>query len=321
VRSIECTYVCVAIFAMGCSARDRMGAPIGTDAGTAVPDAGSMSRADAGPPPDAEAPEECRDVDVLFVIDNSASMADNQDSLIRSFPGFIGAIREHLAFATSVHIGVVTTDAYRDNDASCREIGDLVTNTGGISSSMSSCGPFASGGRYLDASEPDLDAKFACIAKVGAGGDDDERAARALLDAVDPARNAPGSCNAGFIRPDSLLVVVIITDEDDVMDGCDGSDPFGGCMSYGSGGLPDDWVAELVADRGGIADNIVVLSLLGRRADNPCGAVVAARLLGFARRFDDQGFVGDVCAESYDSFFAEALPIIDRACASYVPLI
>lgn len=317
---LECVYVGFVLIS-ACSARDRIGSDVdggiatGTDAGMTI------ERPDAGPPGDAEAPAECRDVDVLFVIDNSASMADNQDSLIRSFPGFIRAIREQLAYATSYHIGVVTTDDYHGNPAACRNIGDLVTSTAGISSSMSTCEPFASGGRYLDASEPDLDAKFACIAKVGATGADDERAARALLDAVDPANNAPGACNAGFARPDSLLVIVIITDEDDVMDGCDGSDPAGGCLSYGSGGLPDDWVEELVAHRGGIRDNIVVLSLLGRRADNPCGAVPAARLLGFARRFDDNGFVGDVCAESYDSFFAEALPIIDRACANYVPLI
>ncbi len=57
-----------------------------------------------------------------------------------------------------------------------------------------------------------------------------------------------------------------------------------------------------------------VLSLLGRRADNPCGAVVASRILGFTNRFGDNGYLGDVCASSYDGFFTDALPVIATAC-------
>jgi len=291
------------------------------DAGPGA-DAAAVAPPDASAPPDAGAPvdpgeiEACRAVDVLFVVDDSASMSDQQASLIASFPGFVRGMREQLGSAPSFHVGVATSDAYRANAPGCTAIGDLVTQTGGGGASNTSCGPFNSGGRFMSDAEPDLSARFACAAQVGTGGDDDERVMRALLDAVSPARNAPGACNAGFVRPDSLLVIVLISDEDDVRDGCTDESGFERCESYGSGGLPDDWFAEISEHRD--PASVVVLSLIGRRAGNPCGAVVASRLLGFARRFGDNGYVGDVCAESYDTFFREALPVIGDACVNLI---
>lgn len=263
------------------------------------------------PEVDAEVPQ-CRAVDVLFVIDDSASMADQQAALIGSFEGFVAGMRDRLANALDFHVGVVSTDDYRGNEMGCRGIGDLVTETGGLMSAGRACGPFPSGGRYLDDADPQLADHFACIAQLGIGGSDDERVARALLNAIDPTR----PCNAGFLREDALLVVVIITDEDDVRDGCT-SDGFGEtCLSYGSGGTPDEWFAELSAIRD--PGSVVVLSLLGRRADNPCGAVVASRILGFTNRFGDNGYLGDVCASSYDEFFTESLPVIATACENLI---
>lgn len=273
---------------------------------------------DAIPVPD-RGPEDlgritaCTKVDLLFVVDNSGSMADNQSSLIASFPGFIQGVRDRLRFASSYHIGVVPSDDYYGTRAGCEGIGSLVTQTTGPESSRRACGPFASGGAYLTESDPELASRFACAAQVGVGGSDDERMMRALLNAVRPAINAPGACNAGFARRDSLLVVVLISDEDDVPDGCDGTR----CMWNASGGAPDDWFREIATSRGG-SDNIVVLSLIGRRADNPCSAVPAARLLGFTRRFGDNGFVGDVCSDDYSGFFRDALGVIEGACSRFV---
>lgn len=260
------------------------------------------------------APAECPNVDVLFVIDNSGSMADQQQSLIASFGGFVKGMQERLSGAKSYHIGVVSTDDYGGNNG-CGLIGDLITQTNGPNSTNATCAPFAGGGRFLTDAEPNLAAKFSCVAQIGTGGDDDERPARALMNALDPARNGPGACNAGFSRKDSLLVLVVITDEDDVPDGCDGQT----CMTYGSGGTPDEWTSAVIQHKGGIAQNIVVLSLIGRKLDNPCGAVPASKMLGFTNNFGENGFIGDVCAQSYDQFFLDALPVIDKACENYIP--
>ncbi|MCA9605200.1 MAG: hypothetical protein KC619_06380 [Myxococcales bacterium] len=317
-RRAAVSAVLLAIFLLACGGPRRI--PIAPDTDGGAPEAdGALPSVDAGtvdPPLDAGELEACRAVDVLFVIDDSASMADQQASLIASFPGFVQGMREQLSNAPSLHVGIVTSDAYRDNASGCTEIGDLVTQTGGFNASGRDCGPFA-GGRFLSDADADLSSRFACSAQVGTGGADDERVARALLNAVSPERNAPGACNAGFVRPDSLLVIVIISDEDDVRDGCSMDSGFGEtCDSYGSGGLPDDWFAELSAHRD--PASVVVLSLIGRSADNTCGAVVASRLLGFARRFGDNGYVGDVCASSYDGFFREALPVIGNACVNLI---
>ncbi len=61
-----------------------------------------------------------------------------------------------------------------------------------------------------------------------------------------------------------------------------------------------------------------MLSLIARRGDNPCGAVPAARILGFTNRFGDNGFLGDVCASSYDEFFTQSLPVIATACENLI---
>ena len=264
----------------------------------------------------------CKDVDLLFVVDNSGSMADQQQSLVDSFGGFVQGIEQELE-GVSYHVGVVSSDAYGANEGGCRAIGDLITQTSGANSSNAVCGPFASGGRYLDENEADLASKFGCIGQVGTFGSDDERMARAMLDALQPGRNDPtaGGCNAGFSRPDSLLVIVMITDEDDVPEpfGCDPDDFFNNpCDAVGSGGTPDEWKAELSGYRPNIDTNVVVLSLVGRSGGS-CGAQINSKILGFANRFGDNGFIGDVCAPSYDQFFLEALPVIDDACTNYVP--
>lgn len=301
-------------------------ASAGTDSATGAPtSSGSASASDseAGPKLDvaadtttADPGEGCPSVDILFVIDDSGSMADQQASLVASFPGFITAVQSQLGGAKSYHIGVVTTDIYPDNAANCIDIGDLITQTGGPGSSAMNCQPFTSGTRFLDETEPDLGAKFACMGLIGTGGSSDERPIRGMLNALKPENNAPGGCNALFSRPEALLVVVIITDEDDVPDGCD---DMGVCMSYGSGGDKNAWYDELLSYRNNTAQNIVVLALIGRKLDNPCAATPASKLLGFANLFDEHGFIGDVCAEDYAPFFSDALPVIGEACQNWVP--
>ncbi|MBK8252869.1 MAG: VWA domain-containing protein [Polyangiaceae bacterium] len=264
---------------------------------------------------------ECKNVDILFVIDDSGSMGDNQESLINSFPGFVSAIQKGLSSVASYHIGVVTTDDYKGNEPGCAEIGDLVTQTGGVDSSNAVCGPFDSGRRYMDETESDLAGKFACAANVGVSGADDERVARALLNAVAPERNGPGACNEGFSRLDSLLIAVLITDEDDaaaIDPGCQPDQPPIECQTYGSGGTSEEWYNELVAAKGGVHENIVMLSLIGSKDQSECGAVFAKKLLSLTVRFGENGLIGDVCSPSYDEFFAQTLPIIDTACSNYV---
>ncbi len=58
----------------------------------------------------------CDAVDILFVIDNSASMATYQEALAEAFPGFVDAIFENLPEGVDVHVGLTTTDFFCNGD-------------------------------------------------------------------------------------------------------------------------------------------------------------------------------------------------------------
>ena len=270
--------------------------------------------------------EGCKKVDLLFVIDNSGSMADEQINLVASFPAFIDEIQTQLEDTEGYHIGVITSDLYVF-DQGCLQEGAMVTATGGADSSAAVCGPYAEGQRYMTELD-DLDQTFSCAAQVGTGGDGNERPMQTMQAALSDGMNAPGGCNEGFLRDDALLVIVVITDEEDdhEVDGCL-QEP-----QSGSNGEPAGWYAGVVAAKGGIESNIVVLSLVGPPGPDPAtcppldkctggieGAEVANRVVSFTSMFTN-GIVGRVCEPSYASFFAQAVGVIDSACDDFDPI-
>jgi hypothetical protein len=265
---------------------------------------------DLGSVPDAgEIPDEtgCQKVDLLFVIDNSGSMFDNQQNLVSSFPGFADLMMNTLE-ADDFNVGVVTSDSYSDNEAGCTAIGSLVTQT-----YAATCSPYADGNRFMTHND-DLGEKFACAGLVGDAGLADERQLQAGTLAISPALNGAGACNEGFIRNDALLVLVIITDEDD--------GPEFGTVG-GSPGDPPDWYNTVVGIKGNIEENVVVLSLLWGMPNNVCpppesSERVGTRIRNFTEMFT-YGFIGDSCAPDYSPFFEEAISVIDDACDNFVP--
>jgi hypothetical protein len=174
---------------------------------------------------------------------------------------------------------------------------------------------FSSGARYMDSTEPDLHAAFACAAQVGTGSlADPERPMEAMVQAVTPG-TAASDCNTGFVRDDAILVVTFITDEDD--------DP-----GDGSAGTVEGWRQALVSAKHGDEDAIVVLGLFGDN-DQPnaicpplsdsSGAEPSPRLRQFVDSFGDRGIPGSVCASSYQQFFQSAVDTIDTTCEEFIP--
>lgn len=245
----------------------------------------------------------CSALDVLFIIDNSGSMDNDQDKLRDAVPSFIDQLQLlGLGLEGGLHLGVVTTDSFTQNDSDCDGLGHLVTRVG-----SGECGPYADGYRFMTQND-DLEESFSCASNVGAMGAGDERAIDAMLLALGAWNNRPGGCNDGFSRSTfpaeeqggirAGLVVVILTDEDD---------------DAGSAEDPTDWVDHLEFLREGTLDDAAVI-LIGGIEDTPdCNPEYPLRLILFTERVP-HGYVGSICDENYDQIFSESIEIIRESC-------
>ncbi|HEY4054965.1 MAG TPA: hypothetical protein VGM39_00105, partial [Kofleriaceae bacterium] len=158
------------------------------------------------------------DLDILFVVDNSPSMLDEQAALTAAFPLMMDRLSELDGGLPNLHIGVVTSDMGTSGEngvappvGSCLGIGDdgalklnaLVT-TDGAPYLVDVGGPSGRERNYDGA----LRDAFAIIATVGDTGCGFEQHLAAMARAFD------NPTNAGFLRPQANLAVVVITDED-----------------------------------------------------------------------------------------------------------
>lgn len=143
---------------------------------------------DDGPRTETFRQFDVRKVDLLFVVDDSCSMDEEQALLGERFSAFLDLAQEE---TIDYHVAVTTTDL----------------------------GPSGAGGAFVGTPPVitprtvDPAAAFAANAMVGLGGTDAEQglaAARAALSP--PLVEGP---NAGFLRPDASLGIVFVSDEDD----------------------------------------------------------------------------------------------------------
>jgi hypothetical protein len=166
-------------------------------------------------------------LDLLFVVDDSNSMADAQDNLGFAWP----QLRAELdAGAIDWQVGITTTDFdAAEGRGRLVPIGD---------------------GRLLDADTPNGDAAFADAARVGTEGSQLERGLATGLAAVRPPLTSQD--NAGLLRG-GRLAVVFVSDEDDCSDG---GELAGGdaerCATSPDSLVP---VRDLVADFKAVLDN------------------------------------------------------------------
>lgn len=184
-----------------------------------------------------------REVDILFMVDDSPSMLPLQAKLLAQFPVFMNVLKMlptgdgSTTGLPDIHVAVVTSDAgpgkFDLPQYHCAFRGD-----GGRfqSAPRGTCtaSPFATPGQtYLSASmnqtvknyNGDISDAFTCIAAVGDQGCGFESQLKSPRWALDTLNPVPG--NEGFLRPEAFLAVILITNEDDcsVPDDSDLIDP------------------------------------------------------------------------------------------------
>jgi hypothetical protein len=195
------------------------------------------------------------DVDLLFMVDNSSSMGEEQASLAEQLPRLFHILAsgdrdptadadgdgvpnddgDDFAPVSSLQVGVVTSDMGTGgfNVMSCSHepnFGDDGVLQSSGNTAIAGC--MATYPRFLAFRSGGNSSEFArdvsCVAAVGTGGCGFERQLDAVLKAITPASCAEPWCtfdmgtrghgdtaNAGFVRPDSLLAIVVVSDEED----------------------------------------------------------------------------------------------------------
>lgn len=253
-------------------------------------------------------------VDVLFVVDNSNSMADEQHALAREIPRVVQALATGDADAdgvqdfpaiTSLRTGVVTSDmgtggavvptctnSRFGDDGILRTRGN--TAIAGCDATYPSFMDFEAGTTPIESFAADV----GCVATIGTNGCGFEQQLEATLKALTSSTattsfvggtsgHADGH-NAGFLRDDAILLIVMLTDEND----CSALDPgifdpastvYEGdlnlrCFNYPEAVQPiDRFVQGLIAAKGD-AVRLVFAPIVGLPVDlegEPVDAVLA----------------------------------------------
>jgi hypothetical protein len=225
------------------------------------PDCSPLCWGSFGSPPTSVPQSLDRAVDLLFVIDNSGSMADEQANTRGSFPAYFTSLKSMVGGLPDVHLGVTSTDLgtgmfqityceEEGGDGGALVTGNCANPTGapyivdvkprGCEITMDQSNvcldhtctqthcahepsttyvqdPSTGCPRCRNYEGESLEDVFSCIADLGTMGCGFEQPLEAMRRALEPTNTA----NAGFLRDNAVLAVLLLTDEDD----CSASDP------------------------------------------------------------------------------------------------
>ena len=261
---------------------------VGPEAGSAMPGLGGFEDASL----DGGGSSACRKMDIVFVIDNSFTMEEEQENLRKNFPRFAQVLDRFTTKSGELldyRVAVTSTDSDRDKGA-------FRTNGG-------------SGRPWLDRSDGIIVDAFSRRATLGTGGSSYERPLESLLLALTD-RIADGA-NGSFRRDDALLAFVILTDEDE--GGAIEDKPARPIVDYlsfldGFTGNRARWATALIAGLGP-----------GRCESSFGEAYEATRLLDFVAKTGKNATSSSICDSDLSNGLDKALRTFESACSSFVP--
>ncbi len=156
--------------------------------------------------------------DILFVIDNSGSMAEEQDAIARELPAFIDELRRGNGVEQDFRVGVITTSVYQRTFFDNRDDTFLFPAQSGKLQPVPDEQNRPTAERFIESGDPELLAKFRRLVVQGTTGSGQESPFEAVRLAVTPplATTPLGEGgNQGFLRDGARLLVVVVSDEED----------------------------------------------------------------------------------------------------------
>lgn len=292
----------------------------GVNAGDDDDDVGPDARTDGGGGPDAdEGAGECRKMDIVFVIDDSLSMAAEQENLRANFPQFAQLLNSYtISTGETLDYRAAVTTTGIDATITYHPPGLFpITETqrGPDGQFLQRCGMTRP---WLERTDPDMVNTFTCLADVGTNGASYEMPLRASQLA------ATSTTNPGFLRDDALLAIVILTDEDD----CSRTQstfttPNDNCSTNGDTNvqMPTEIVAALdtiKGDRGRWAAAVIA-------GQTTCESTFGAaeegiRLKQFQQQAGTNVVFGDICGGNLAPVLQQALETFQAACENFPPI-
>jgi hypothetical protein len=218
-------------------------------------------------------------VDILWVVDNSQSMADEQAKIADRFGDFVTGINEA---DIDWHIGVISTDLDDEDQA-----GLLLGET-----------------PVLTPDTPDYRDLFQDMVQLGIGGSDMEKGIDAAYKALSQPRVS--GVNNGFRRDGAMLMINYFSDENDCSDrgelsGIEDDEP---CYNHSGQLVP---VVRLIDDYRNLVssgERLIVSAIVGPEISAGCeGAKPGSRYQTMADAFG--GFKGNICDTSFDEIMEE----------------
>ncbi len=255
----------------------------------------------------------CTKVDVLFVIDDSGSMGQEQQNLIANFPMFITVLD---ASGLDYRVAVTTTSRNYEYKGAFGITSSTGGPPGGQMLQPSTCGMTK---RWIDKGDANPSTTFSCLANVGTNGNSDEMPLAAMRDAFED-RMADGT-NTGFRRSDALLGVVFLTDEEDCSYEAQASFGFTGVLCHDQlepapnyamfldqyTGHRSRWAAAAIAGPGP-----------GTCSSTFGNADEASRLKSFVQTAGAQARMSSICDGDLSASLAEVLDLFESACGDII---
>ena len=158
--------------------------------------------------------------DILFVVDDSNSMSEEQEGVARELPTFVQVLQAGAGVEQNLRVGLVNTSvysAYFNN----RLFLASYPQGGWLRQFPGADGGLGGGERWLTDPDPEIVPRLSgAIRALGITGSFQEtpfEAARIALTGTGFWTTLPdgGNPNAGFLRPGARLLVVAVSDEDD----------------------------------------------------------------------------------------------------------